>query len=115
MPGPASPPALSWSALRTTTSVRLLAAANRSAKLDRSVSDSARVPARKETPSSTASMVPTRRRLPVAMRSTSASQGLEPVEDAGRGRGFELVDEPAVGQEQGGVGVAGGDGVVGDH
>src|SRR2546422_1856469 len=118
--GPCPPAAESSVALRTTTSMWLLATAKRSAKLARRVSERASVPARKATPRNTASTVPARRRLlarsrRVVMRSTSASQSLEPVEDGAGGRALEGVDEAAVGQEQGGVGVAGGHGVVGDH
>src|SRR2546427_28168 len=89
--GPRSPAAFSWSALRTTTSVWLLAAAKRSAKLARRVSERASVPARKATPRNTASTVPARRRLLArsrrgGRRSTSAAQAPEAGGDGAGGR-----------------------------
>ena len=43
------------------------------------------------------------------------SEALHAVEDAVGGRVEHLVDDPAVGEEHGAVGVRGGDRVVGDH
>src|SRR5258706_504463 len=97
--GPRPPSAFSSVAPRTTRSVRLLAAANRSAKLARSVSDRARVPARKATPRNTASTVAVSRRLParswrMVRPNISGPQPLEAVEADG---GDHLVDPGLVG------------------
>src|SRR5207248_2402435 len=111
-------------ALRTTASVPLYTLLKRLSKLARRVSPTASVPDRNATPRKTARIVPIRRRLcPQRLFrvtfSTSGSplfaQGLEPVEHLlGRGR-LETVDDAPIVEEQHGVGVAGGNGIVGDH
>src|SRR5262245_3644123 len=105
---------------RTTTSVPALTSANRLSKLLRRVSPSTRVPARNATPRNTATAVPTRRRpcprISLTVRdSMSVPQVLDPVEDRRRRRLVELIDDPAVGEEQRPVRVRGRARVVGDH
>src|SRR5438067_1338489 len=105
--------------LRTVASVPLVTSEKRVLKLARSVSPRARVPERKATPMNTAKKVPASRRFRahrpwrVSLPMSSAPEGLDAVEHA-FGRGLvHAIDEAPVGEEQDGVGVAGGHRVVG--
>src|SRR5690606_12561416 len=105
---------------RTSTANPSLAWRNRSSKDDRRLAPMNRVAARKPTPRTMA--VPVERRRRRWARSdakvtvnTSGPQVLHAVEDRLGRRLVQLVDDAPVGEEEDGVGVGGGDRVVGDH
>src|SRR5215831_5106325 len=86
------------------------------------VSASTKVPDMNATPSVMASALATSRilwamrpRMAVRNMSGRLAQALHPLEHPLGRRVGELADEAPVGQEHDAVGVAGGDGIVGDH
>src|SRR5262245_55233716 len=120
MPLWASPSASMRWLLRTWASMPRLASEKKSTNDARMVSPSTRVPARKATPSTTATVVDTSRRLRAhtpfrVIWSMSASDRLDAVEHGVGGRSDQPVDDATVGQEQDAVGPRRRVGVVGHH
>src|SRR5262249_26474686 len=110
---------------RTSTSVPVAAWANSESRLWVRVAVNTKLPAIRPVPRATASAVmasraPWLRRLANMVRNMSLTlqgrvDGGHPVQDGLRVRPVEPAGDPPVGEEDDPVGVAGGDGVVGDH